>query len=681
MNYVTVTYAFMDLNSFQKEAVLHTEGPLLVFAGAGSGKTRVITNRIAYMIQEKKISASHIVALSFTNKSAKEMETRLRKMLPKMQLRGIVLSTFHSLGFKILKEHITNLGYNSHFLLMNSADQEDCIRSLLISEKVDPRDLPLKEIAKRISLIKNTRSRYLERFFNSDREVDVLAAKLYPLYEKNLKERNVVDFDDLILLPLRILTEFPEISGIYHKRFCYFMVDEFQDTNELQYEFLSHLLGSNRNLCVVGDDDQSIYAFRGSNVQLILNFEKDFPDAKVVRLLENYRSSDVIIKAANSVIQNNTDRRSKELYSRNFSTEKLEYYEAGNEREEASLVVGMIEDYYRKKIKPREIAILYRTNFQSRPFEEELRMRSLPYKVVGGYHFFDRKEVRDLIAYLRIIANSRDENSLIRTINTPKRGIGQGTLSRIHKESMESGDAIYRILEKICSNPDYLPEIKSKSRAEIYKYVELIELYRKKFRQDGKMATVLRELILDSGLEREILREESDEKVAKARIYYLNELVNMLSFFEEDPEREEKPNLFDFLARLAFLMQEEDKEEKEEDQKIQLLTIHQSKGLEFEIVFVVGMEEGILPNSRVLEETGSLDEERRLFYVAMTRAKTKLFLTSSKCRRKYGENIGREPSRFLSEIDPGTIVFKRHQDEIATMDFIQELEALKKAGI
>lgn len=669
----------MQLNPEQMEAVRHVKGPLLVFAGAGSGKTRVITNRIAHMIEREKIAASHIIALSFTNKSAREMEHRLRKMMDRKVLRGIILSTFHSLGLKILKEHIEVLGYNPNFLLMNGNDQEGLVTQLLKNKKWDPKDFPPREVIRRISLVKNTKESYLDRLYQSSNEVDIVSRELYPIYAQALKDMNSLDFDDLILLPSEIFRKHPDIAGIYHKRFQYFMVDEFQDTNELQYDFLTLLRGPHRNLCVVGDDDQSIYAFRGSNVQLILNFEKDFPDSKVVRLLENYRSTTMIIQAANSLIRNNKNRRPKELFSKVPSIEKVEYFETQDEREEAIFVVGMIEDAYRKGAKPNEIAILFRTNFQSRPFEEELRMRNLPYKVVGGYNFFDRREVRDMISYLRIIANSKDESSLMRTINTPKRGIGQTTLAKMYKESLETGMPLAEILGKIIESPDYLPDIKAKLRSEIYNYQELIEKYRKKFAQAGKLAPILRELILESGMEKEIQSEESDEKVAKARIYNMNELVNMLAFFEDDPDREGKVTIYDFLARLALLMEDDQKDEDNEDRRIQLLTIHQSKGLEFETVYVVGIEEGILPNSRVVDESEDVDEERRLFYVAMTRAKRKLFLTGAKTRKKYGESIDTNPSRFLDEIDPDTIHLHKYSDggSEGGIDFLKELEKLK----
>jgi DNA helicase-2/ATP-dependent DNA helicase PcrA len=669
----------MELNPNQMEAVHRVEGPLLVFAGAGSGKTRVITNRIAHMIQNKKISASKIVALSFTNKSAREMESRLRKMVPRTSLRGIILSTFHSLGLKILKEHIDKLGYSLHFLLLNSNDQEALLIQLMKAKKWNPKDFPPKEIIRRISLVKNTKNIYLDRLYESSNELDIIAREIFNDYTDFLKNTNSLDFDDLILLPSLIFHKFPEVAELYHKKYNYFMVDEFQDTNELQYEFLSLLRGPNRNLCVVGDDDQSIYAFRGSNVQLILNFETDFPDSMVVRLLENYRSTSMIIRAANSLIQNNQDRRAKELFSSIYSDEKVDYFETQDEREEAIFVAGMIEEAYRKGNKLGQMAILFRTNFQARPFEEELRMRNIPYKVVGGYNFFDRKEVRDLIAYLRIIANPKDELAMMRTINTPKRKIGEKSIAAMHNESINQGITLHEVMDRIIASPDYLPEIKSKVREEMYNYSELLDTYRKKFAQASKLAPIFREFVQESGMEREIQIEETDEKVVKARLYNMSELVNMLSFFEQDEEREEKPTLFDFLARLALLMEDEPVDEEKEDQRIQLLTIHQSKGLEFESVFVVGIEEGILPNSRVIEEGNSVDEERRLLYVAMTRAKRKLFLTSAKTRRKYGESMDTNPSRFLDEVDPSTIILHRLEDATpeSGIDFLKELEKLK----
>jgi DNA helicase-2/ATP-dependent DNA helicase PcrA len=670
----------MKLNPAQMEAVNTVEGPLLVFAGAGSGKTRVITNRIAHMIQKRHITAGHIVALSFTNKSAKEMSNRLRKMIPREKLKGIILSTFHSLGLKILKEHITKLGYHETFLLFNSGDQESFVSELLKIKKLDPKKVPPKEILRRISYAKNTLGHSKNVNLDAVDEFNLIAIELFPMYEEGLKEKNAVDFDDLILLPKRLLQEFPDVAESYHKKYQYFLVDEFQDTNQLQYEFLSLFRGKSDNLCVVGDDDQSIYAFRGSNVELILNFEKEFPHAKVVRLLENYRSTSPIIAAANSLIKNNIGRKEKELYSRIHSSELVEYYETEDEKEEAIFVASKIQNVLLKnQFKGNEIAILFRTNFQSRPFEEELRNRNIPYKVVGGYNFFDRKEIRDCISYLRYVANPKDDYSLLRILNYPKRGIGPGTIQKLQEEAYSKGISMFEVFLKIIESVDYLTEVKTKVRQEIYHFVELIETFKKKFSLSPKLAPVLKEMITQIGFEREISIEETEEKVTKARIYNLSELVNMLSYFEDEEERTEKPKLFDFLQRLALLMEDEPKEE-ETDRRVQLLTMHQSKGLEYDLVFLVGLEEGILPSSRVIDIGEVVDEERRLLYVGMTRPRSKLYLTGARTRRKFGEQIGSAPSRFLDELSRDAVLFfplETKDKEAETLNFLEELEKLK----
>lgn len=675
---MSLTNVLMKLNPAQMEAVLTVKGPLLVFAGAGSGKTRVITNRIAYMVEKEKIPAGKIVALSFTNKSAKEMAERLRKMVPRDKLKGIILSTFHSLGLKILKEHITKLGYKETFLLFNGSDQESFISELLKMKKLDPKKVPPKEILRRISFAKNTQ--VFDGVTESSGEFDIIANEIFPMYEEGLLEKNAVDFDDLILLPKRLLAEFEEVASLYRKKHEYYLVDEFQDTNQLQYEFLSLFRGASDNLCVVGDDDQSIYAFRGSNVELILNFEKEFPHAKVVRLLENYRSTAPIIEAANSLIKNNTGRKEKTLFSRIPSIEKVEYYETSDEKEEAIFVAGRIQSFLTKnEFKGKEIAILFRTNFQSRPFEEELRNRSIPYKVVGGYNFFDRKEIRDCISYLRYVANPKDDYSLLRIINTPRRGIGPGTMQILQEESFQKRSSLFDVFLKIIEDVDYLTEIKAKTRQEIYHFVELVETFKKKFALAPKLAPVLREMITQIGFERMISQEEDDEKVIKARIYNLSELVNMLSFFEDEEGREEKPTIFDFLQRLVLLMEDEPKED-EEDRRVQLLTMHQSKGLEYDLVFLVGLEEGILPNSRVIEIGDAVDEERRLLYVGMTRPRRKLYLTAARTRRKFGEQIESAPSRFIEELSRDAVLYfplETKDREAETKNFLEELEKLK----
>ncbi|PJZ52693.1 ATP-dependent helicase [Leptospira adleri] len=671
----------MKLNPEQEKAVRHVDGPILIFAGAGSGKTRVISNRIAHLIENAGVSAGKIVALSFTNKSAREMEERVRKMIPRQKLKGIVLSTFHSLGLNILKKHIGLIGYKHPFLLLNQNDQEGFVTTLLIANKVELKKTKVSEILGKISRIKNSGPSYREYLDSSLVESDQIANLIFDSYQTSLKEQNSLDFDDLILLPGVLLKEFAEVREEYHKKFQYFMVDEFQDTNQTQYTFLRALMGENRNLCVVGDDDQSIYAFRGSDLSLILNFEQDFPESNVVRLLENYRSTQVIIQGANSLIKNNLSRRSKELFSSIPGGRKIRYIERMDEKDEAAYVVDCIREEIIKDARiGSQIAILFRTNFQTRPFEEELRSRSIPYKLIGGYNFFDRKEVRDMISYIRLIANTRDDASLLRVLNYPKRGIGPGSISLIHEKAGHLKESLYEILFRVCESPDFIPGLQKKIQSEIYNFVNLVERTKKKFATMPKMYLAFREFIQEVGIEKEILLEEKDEKVAKARTFNLSELVNMMSYFEENHDSPEKPTLFDFINRLNLLMEDETpSDDDKEDNRVQLLTIHQSKGLEFDSVYVAGLEEGILPNSRVLTEESSVDEERRLLYVAMTRARKHLCLTGAANRRKFGEQMATQASRFLTEIDPETLDWVSNEEsrEQETADFFAELEKLK----
>lgn len=672
----------MQLNQEQKKAIKFIEGPLLIFAGAGSGKTRVITNRIAHLIQEASIPASKIIALTFTNKSSKEMLTRVKQMVSKHALRGIEISTFHSLGLKILKKHPEELGLKYPFVLQTPYDQESIVNDLLKSKKIDPKKVPIKNILSHFSRIKNTGEPFIEKLSTSTLEVDLMALELFEDYCKVLKELNSVDFDDLILLPSNLLRENEKISSYYRKKFKYIMVDEFQDTNQSQYDFLRLLLGDNTNLCVVGDDDQSIYGFRGSNMNLILNFEKDYPKANVVHLLKNYRSTSHIVNAASSVIRNNPGRREKQLYSNIQSGEKVKYVERENEREEAVYVVDLIQsEIIKGKKKGGNIAILFRTNYQSRSFEEELRMRSIPYRLVGGYNFFDRKEVRDVISYIKVIANPKDEVSLMRILNYPKRGIGETTISKMIQKSIEKECSLIEVIEKLCENPEYINGLKKKAISSLYEFLETIQKYRKEFFKSHKMSSVLNSFIKEIGFEKEIISEESEEKVVKARLANISEVVNMLSFFENELEHEGKPSLFDFIIRLTLLMEGVDPKQEKEDNRVQLMTMHLSKGLEFDIVFLVGLEEGIIPNTKVLDEGLGVDEERRLFYVGMTRAKEKLILTSAKERKKYGESVLCYPSRFIDEIAPqyfDKFSLERENKEPPNV-FLNELQKLKSA--
>ena len=661
----------MKLNNEQLEAVQTTEGAVLIFAGAGSGKTRVITNRIVRMIEDLHIDPKRIVALSFTNKSAKEMKERIHKMVNRKRTRGLELSTFHALGLKICKLHLEKLGYKTPFLLETPNDLEIIISDILKKHKIDPKIFPIKHILSQISFYKNS-----GKLKTEDKDWSLVVSKVFEDYNVIMKGLNAIDFDDLILKPIEIMEKFPEVKESYNNKFRYIMIDEFQDTNEVQYKFIKCILGNNKNLCVVGDDDQSIYGFRGSNKELILNFENDFYNTKVIHLLQNYRSTQKILNIANALIKNNLNRKDKSL----FCNEEGEFIpliiERENEKEEARYVIEQIKDLIiKEKIKGHNIAILFRTNYQSRPFEEELRLNSIPYKLIGAYNFFDRKEVKDLIAYIRLIANSKDDLSLMRILNYPKRGLGQNTQLKILEKAGEINSSAFEVLLRICENVEYIPEIKRNGASKIYELVNLIQKYNKDFYSSPKMSEVLKNLIKELEFEKEISLEEDDEKVIKARMLNLSELVNMLTYFEIDWEEDSKPTLFDFLMKLSLLTDDDKKDEKE-DLRVQLMTMHLSKGLEFDTVFLTGLEEGIIPSSRSLDEIG-IEEERRLMYVGITRSKNRLFLTRAAERKKFGESILSIPSRFLEEIDSEFVMTEEKILEQSGFNFLDELEALK----
>ncbi|MBR30666.1 MAG: damage-inducible protein [Spirochaetaceae bacterium] len=651
------------LNPHQAEAVNHIRGPLLIFAGAGSGKTRVITHRIQHMLGQG-IASSCIVAVSFTNKSAREMKHRLQKMVGSKALRGMVLSTFHALGNRILQKEIRVLGYRDPFSILDSDDGLQLYASIYRDLKLDPDQVKEDSMPFMVSLCKNSNMHHED--WAGSRSLPVSAGffcDVYERYHASLKSLNAVDFDDLILLPSRIFKEYPEILDKYRRRFRYFMIDEFQDTNPTQYELLLSLVGDEKNLCVVGDDDQSIYGWRGADVGIIQNFQTDFPDAKIVRLEHNYRSSSRILSAANAVIANNSKRVQKTLRATGEEGEQISVIMAEDEEQEAMMVADIIQNrIIHAAQNPGDFAILYRTNFQSRAFEQELRKLQIPHHVVGGYKFFDRKEVKDLLAYLRVIANRSDEISLLRILNRPRRGIGEGSVQKIGAflQSMaEEADAsgmkrpdFFHALERIGSTPGLIQGIPSKQVSAIYEFVEFIEKYKKEFSRARKLAPVLSTMIQELNWEHEFMREGSDENAVRARMLNLSELTNMLAFFESNWEDSTPPGLFDFLARIS--LQASDEDDDNPRGRVQLLTLHLSKGLEFPTVFLTGMMEGIFPGERSISESdnpeAALEEERRLCYVGITRAMKKLFLTASRTRRRFGETEEKEPSRFLDEI-------------------------------
>ena len=650
----------MNLNPEQLMAVEHISGPMIIFAGAGSGKTRVIVHRIKNMI-DHHIPGHSIIAVTFTNKSANEMKERLKKLVSPNKLRGMIISTFHALGNKILQKEISVLGYRLPYTILDETDRLQILRNIYKELKLNPDEIQDDNILFLISLIKNSNKKielwveeneYYFSDFNKEIFIDI-----YKLYNKNLYALNSLDFDDLIILPIKIFKQYPEILEKYHKKYKYFLVDEFQDTNPLQYELLKILSDHTKNLCVVGDDDQSIYGWRGADVSIIQNFKNDYPNAKVVILNKNYRSTQIIIDAAYSLIKNNSRRIDKKVISMNHQeAEKIKIIECYDEKEEAEIVAELIQKkIIREKKKPGDFAILYRTNYQSRAFESELRKRNIPHYVVGGYRFFDRKEVKDILAYLRVIANPFDEVSLLRIINFPKRGIGEGTIEKIFQFMMEYQhannekitliDAIYKIIHE----PHTIKGIQANQFEALLNFIEFLEKYKKEFSINRSLSNALYKMVHELNLEKEFLKEGDKEEVARARFLNVSEIINMLSYFEEEWNELKPPTLFDFLARISLLSSGQDNYEYDRG-KVQLLTIHLSKGLEFDTVFLCGMNEKIFPSERTLIESQDIEEERRLCYVAITRAKRELFMTYTLFRRRFGEEIQQEPSRFLNEL-------------------------------
>jgi len=637
-----------SLNPQQQAAVCHTEGPLLLLAGAGSGKTRVITCRIVYLLQQCHVPAKQLLAVTFTNKAAREMRERVEEMVGKKACKGMVIATFHSLCVRILKAHIERLGYKKNFSIYAASDQQQLVRRLLKDEIADATGKDAEQILWQISDAKN-RLIDPDQFQSNSRDpISCMTALVYPRYQKELKAYNAVDFDDLLVLAVRLLEKNPDLLEHYQQYFCYQMVDEYQDTNPVQYRLLRLLAGGHGNLCVVGDDDQSIYGFRGADVETILNFERDFPGTRLIKLEQNYRSSGNILAAANAVIKNNDKRKEKALWTADGAGSSIEYLICADDEDEASQVVERIyAEQSRHQLAYSDFAILYRTNTQSRAFEEQLRYENIPYVLIGGQQFFDRKEVKDVIAYLKVLLNPFDEVNLLRILNYPKRNIGATSADKLIRYSAETELPLWNILLQ----PDQVPELTGRTVEAIQNFVEVLERYRKKFRQPLYMTETLRELLAELKLEEEIYRQENDAQKARRRVENQAEVANsMASYLDRDPE----PSLAGFLDKVSLLddggPRQNDKEQKLAQNAVTLMSLHSSKGLEFPVVFLVGLEEGFLPHKKSIYETFDIDEERRLCYVGITRAQRQLVLLGAQQRRKYGQLEQREPSRFLTEI-------------------------------
>lgn len=618
---------FMDylqtLNKQQKEAVMHKDGPCLVIAGAGSGKTKVLTTRIAYLI-EQGIPSYSILAITFTNKAAKEMKERLEKLVPDNQA---FVGTFHSFGLRILRENYMRLGLERNFTILDSDDVLSIIKKIMKNLGIAKEECAPSYIRNRISFIKNEmlNDAEISQYFTSDAER--ISFRVYQEYIKMLKKNNSVDFDDLLSLPVKLFKENPDVLEHYQEKFQYILIDEYQDTNEVQYK-LTKLLGKgHQNIFVVGDPDQSIYMFRGANYKNILNFEHDYANTKVISLEENYRSTKMILDAANSVIRNNKDRKEKNLKSNKVLGARIQYMRSYDEKHEITLCIEEIKKLLEEGYKASDMAFFYRTNGQARIVEEMFIKANLPYKVVGSYYFYQRKEIKDLISYLRLISNHNDEVSLQRVINVPKRKIGPTTIKNIELEASINGTTMFDAIQK--GN-----ELGFKNL--------ILEL--SKDSETMSLTELIDDVLEKSGMKRELEEEKSLE--SDLRLENLMEFKSITASYEE---RTGSVNLEDFLEEISLIA--DMSEHKDYEDAVTLMTIHSAKGLEFDVVFLIGMEEGIFPHANSMMEKDGLEEERRLMYVGITRARDLLYLTNAKRRMLYGRESVNPPSRFIDEID------------------------------
>ena len=610
------------LNEEQLDAVKTTDGPLLVLAGAGSGKTKVLTTRIAYLI-ESGVEPYNILAITFTNKAAKEMKERVFKLVG--EVKDIQISTFHSFGLYIIKRHYNLLGYERNFTILDGDDSLVLVKNIVKEMGLNTDDYNPKAIRNKISGAKNelVYPEEYEKYAGTDFEE--IVCKVYKKYEERLKNNNSVDFDDLLILPIKLFSVYKDILKMYQERFKYILVDEYQDTNRVQYILVNMLAARYKNICVVGDNDQAIYSWRGSDYRNILNFEKDYPDLKSVMLEENYRSTGNILKAANEVIKNNKIRKDKNLWTKHEEGSKIRYHRASDEKDEASYVVKEIKNLLYDGVSREDIAVLYRTNAQSRNIEEAMLRENIPYKVIGSFYFYNRKEIKDLISYLKLIYNKNDDISLVRIINIPKRGIGDKTISNLSDKSFKLNKCIYDVIE-------------TGKEQEFKKIIE-------ELKENSKDATLteLVDLILDkTGIRKELESEKTVD--AEIRLSNLEEFKSITRTYEENSD---SPTLEEFLEEISLVA--DMNEHKNETNVVTLMTVHAAKGLEFDYVFVIGMEEGLFPHLNSME-TEDLEEERRLCYVAITRAKKKLWLINAKSRMIYGKHDNYFPSRFISEI-------------------------------
>jgi ATP-dependent DNA helicase UvrD/PcrA len=660
-----------ELNPEQADAAATIEGPVLIIAGAGSGKTRMITYRIAYML-EQGIPQSEILALTFTNKAAAEMSERIQSVTKK-PMKKLTTSTFHAFGLATLKRHGSYLGYSKGFSVYDTSDKMGMIKASLIEMRIDPKLEDLYALSELISAVKTGRKQF---------SGDTLEYKsLYDEYNSHLKLYNAVDFDDLIMQPLVLFKEFPELLEYYRNRFKYILVDEFQDTSLQQYQLVYMLSSQHRNLCVVGDDDQSIYSWRGADFRNITNFEKDYPECKEIRLEQNYRSTGTIIQAANTLIKNNVKRKKKRLWTGDDKSGIIALSYPEDENQEAEFIADKIKEVMIKNsLRYDNFGVLLRTNNLLTAIEHALLSSNIPYKVSGGQSFFQRKEIRDIIAYLRVIANLDDEMSLLRIINTPKRGIGKSTLQYFRTVSEQKKCTLFSAISAVSHAED--TGIRESAKRKSTELIEFIHLYKEQLFSKKKKSAVLVSMLTDISYKNHLITEHPDnDQLAQWKMKNVDLFVSILDRWERNPDKK-GDSLYDFLNSISLVGKTEPDQEAG---KVNLMTVHASKGLEFHTVFLAGIEDHIIPHKRSLEENpDNIEEERRLFYVAITRARNNLYMTSCRTRKFMREIIDTVPSRFLDEI-PAELIEQPGEDTVAdaesAVNYFDQMRQKLKSGL
>ena len=661
-----------SLNDKQKEAVFYSDGPLLILAGAGSGKTRVLTHRVAYLIHEKNVNPYNIMAITFTNKAAREMRDRINRLIGH-GAEAVWVSTFHSACVRILRRYIDRIGYNNNFTIYDSDDQKTAIKAACKKLQVDTKFVKERAIMSAISMAKNNMITPEEYRNSADDIRTKIISKVYEEYQSRLKKNNALDFDDLLVKTIELFKSDKEVLMAYQDRLQYIMVDEYQDTNKVQFEFIKLLADKYKNICVVGDDDQSIYKFRGADISNILNFEQIFTGTKVIKLEQNYRSTKNVLEAANQVIAHNYSRKQKTLWTEREAGDLVEFRQLDNEYHEAEFIVNSIKDLIdENRYDYKDIACLYRTNAQSRVIEEALLKENIPYKIIGGQNFYQRKEIKDLIAYLKTISNGDDDFAVRRIINVPKRGIGATTIEKVQKYADDNNMSFYQALE------DKKCRISLGSRAEgkVNSFVYFIQRMKAELEYDS-ISDLMENILSETGYEAELKMEDTDE--ANARLENINEFFNKIVDYEDKCKQAGKENNLDeFLEEIALVADIDNFDENEN--YVVLMTVHSAKGLEFPKVFLCGMEDGLFPSKMTLlsDDKSEIEEERRLCYVAITRAMDSITMTSAKRRMMRGDLYIMKVSRFITEIPGLSADLEKTRKKRTGMRSEEEREALQR---